>query len=736
MFTKLCKSIKYGVLAVVILVSSSLAGGPQSQFPQGVSTTYVPHEILIRYTNRSDMNNSGILGQIQSLIGGSGFVQKIYKNLPITWIHSENYTVSQLISKFRQLPGVEAVAPNYIRHIQGATNDTYYNDLWAIENNGQNNGTVDADIDGKEAWDIERGSHDVVVAVLDTGIDYNHPDLADNMWDGSAYNIPHHGWDFAGDSNGNNDDDPNPGNDDDLKHGTHVAGTIGAVSNNNRGTAGVSQLVSLMAVKVFRPNGYAYDSDILEGVDFVADLADQGVNIVAINASYGGGGASNVMKDAIEDLGNKGVVFCAAAGNEDNDNDTEASYPASYDLDNIIAVAATDRNDELASFSNYGETSVDVAAPGVAIMSTIPGNDYASWNGTSMATPHVAGLVALLAAYNPNSTVAERIQAISSSVDHIDSLEGKVATSGRINAKAALEAIGGDGNQNHAPRANAGGDQQVDQGTEVTLDGSSSSDRDGDILTYQWHMVSKPDGSDAVLVQENTVHPLFTADMSGDYIVELVVNDGEINSTADRVVITAIGDITTWSTGAYGNNEDRRQELKISGATQLSIHIEGETESRYDYIYIYDAEGNQIAKFDGKIDETLTVDGSSITARLTSDGSVTKDGVTITITEVNDNGGGNDENITTWSTGAYGNNEDRRQELKISGATQLSIHIEGETESRYDYIYIYDAEGNQIAKLDGKIDETLTVDGSSITARLTSDGSVTKDGVTVTIRSL
>jgi len=636
MFTNQYKYFKNGILAIVILASSALAGGAQTKFTKGVNILYAPHEVLVRYTSRSDMNSSEILGQIQALIGRNGFVQTMYKNLPVSWIRSENFTVEEMISKLRTIPGIEAVAPNYIRQIKGSTNDTYYNDLWAIENTGQDDGTVDADIDGKEAWDIERGSRNVIVAVMDTGIDYNHPDLVDNMWDGSAYDIPHHGWDFAGDSNGNNDDDPNPGDDDDLTHGTHVAGTIGAVSDNNRGTAGVSQLVSLMAVKVFRPNGYGYDSDILEGVDFVADLTDQGVNIVAVNASYGGGGASDVMKDAIEDLGEKGVIFCAAAGNEENDNDSDPSYPASYDLDNIISVAATDRNDELASFSNYGETSVDVAAPGVAIMSTLPGNNYASWNGTSMATPHVAGLIALLAAHNPNSTVAERIQAITSSVDHLDSLNGKVATGGRINAKSALEAIGSgeDGDQNYAPTANAGADQQVDQGTDVTLDGSSSSDADGDTLTYQWHMISKPDGSDAVLVQADTAHPLFTADMSGDYIIELVVNDGQTDSTADRVVITAIGDITTWTTGAYENNEDRRQELSIAGATRLSVHIEGETESRYDYIYIYDADGNQIAKLDGNINETLTVDGASITARLTSDGSVTKDGVTVTITSL------------------------------------------------------------------------------------------------------
>jgi len=604
-------------------------------FRHSAGTTYAPHEVLIRYAHRSDGNYSAPMAAIRALIGGIGFEQKSYHKLPVSWFHSDRYTVEQMIQMLRVLPGIKAVSPNYIRHIEGSTNDTYYNKLWAIENTGQDGGTVDADIDGKEAWDIERGSRNVVVAVMDTGIDYNHPDLAANMWDGSAYDIPHHGWDFAGNSNGDNDNDPNPGNDDDLKHGTHVAGTIGAVANNDRGVVGVSQMVSLMAVKVFRPNGYGYDSDILEGIDFLSDLVDRGVNIVAANASYGGGGSSDVMRDAIRDLGEKGIVFCAAAGNDGNDNDTNPSYPASYDADNIIAVAATDRNDALASFSNYGESSVDVAAPGVAIMSTLPGNQYASWNGTSMATPQVTGLVALLAAHNPASTVAERINAITSSVDHLDNLEGKVASAGRINAVSALELIGGgDGDHNHAPSANAGSDQQVDQGADVTLDGSASSDPDGDTLTYQWRWVSKPEGSGTALSAADTVHPHFTADMSGEYVLELVVNDGQVDSAADRVVITAVGDVTTWTTGHYGNNEDRRQELKIAGASRLRVHVEGETEQGYDYIYLYDASGHQIAKLDGSIDRTLTVDGGSITARLTSDGSVTKDGVTVTITSI------------------------------------------------------------------------------------------------------
>ena len=619
------------VLIIAISLSSSFSGGLNMGITP-MTTEYAPHEVLIQYSDRSHITGMKML---KTLLGDS-FTSKVFNHFPVLAIKSNQYSVEELRNIFLKVPGVESVAPNYIRHIHGSTNDTHYNDLWAIENRGQDGGTVDADIDAKEAWEIQTGSRDVVVAVVDTGVDYNHPDLAENMWDGSAYNAPHHGWDFAGDSNGNNDNDPNPGSDDDLKHGTHVAGTIGAVSNNSRGIVGIAQHVSLMAVKVFRPNGYGYDSDILEGMEFISDMVDQGVNIVAINASYGGGGRSDVMYDAIEELGSKGVVFCASSGNEDNNNDSSPSYPASYDLDNIISVAATDRDDQLASFSNYGANSVDIAAPGVAILSTTPGNNYESWNGTSMAAPHVAGAIALLAANHTQTSVSDRIELLLSSVDTLDSLSGKVATGGRLNIQSALIADGGSTGENHAPIANAGENQTLEVGNNVVLDGSHSTDTDGDTLQYQWQFNSKPSGSSATLIDANTVHPYFTADVAGTYTLQLIVNDGQVDSGASAVTITITddggnSDVTSWTTGAYDNNEDRRETLHIAGATSLTVHITGETEARYDYIYIYDASGNQVAKLDGKLDKTITVSGSEITARLKTDGSVTKSGVTVSI---------------------------------------------------------------------------------------------------------
>ncbi len=725
--------IKRGVFAflIAILGLSSLLHAVVGQGVTHGVAQYAPGEVLVSYKKGADLNSSSAFNILNTILGKNQFTQEIFKKLSTTFVKSDKYTTQELLEKFRALDSVKSVSPNYVNYIMGATNDTYYHELWAMENTGANGGLNDADIDASEAWDIQSGSRDVVVAVVDTGIDYTHNDLKDNMWDGTPYGIPHHGYDFSG----SNDDDPMAGH----SHGTHVAGTIGASANNNLGVVGVANKVSLMALKVFSDSGdSAYDSDILEAMEFISDMIDKGVNIVAINASYGGGGNSDTMKDAIEELGTKGVIMCAAAGNDDNNNDNNPSYPASYDLDNIISVAATDNRDELASFSNYGVESVDIAAPGVDILSSVNGDDYDSWSGTSMATPHVTGTVALLAAQDANTTVAQRVNLILSNVDTISSLSNKVASGGRLNVYTALtgepseEPVEGNVTSwttgaygNNEDRREA---LRITDATNlvVTITGETEARYDF-IYIYDenGNQIAKLDGT----IDE-------TLTVEGSSITARLTSDGSVTKSGVTVSIAkpdgggeepVEGNVTSWTTGAYENNEDKSEVLSISDATDLIVTIKGETEARYDYIYIYDEDGNQIAKLDGTIDETLTVEGSSITARLTSDGSVTKSGVTVSIATKDDS------KETSWTTGAYENNEDRSQVLSIEGATSLLVTVEGETEARYDFIYLYDENGNQIAKLDGSIDASRSVSGSSITARLTSDGSITKSGATVTI---
>ena len=331
------------------------------------------------------------------------------------------------------------VEPDFKINVGSTPNDTNFGQLWGLNNTGQSGGLFDADIDAVEAWDITTGSSEVVVGVIDTGIDYNHPDLVDNIWtnpgeiagdgidnDGNGFIDDIHGWDFR-----NNDNDPM----DDEGHGTHVAGTIGAVGNNNLGVVGVSQDVSLVAIKFLGPDGGS-TSGAIRAIEYANTLKRNGTNIVMTNNSWGGGNFSFSLEAAIENALELDILFVAAAGNEGTSG---LAYPASYDLDNVISVAATDRNDQLASFSNYNATRVDLAAPGVSILSTQPNNSYAFLNGTSMASPHVAGALALLAANEPNLTALELKAKLLDRVDVLPQLNGLVATSGRLNVNSLLE---------------------------------------------------------------------------------------------------------------------------------------------------------------------------------------------------------------------------------------------------------------------------------------------------------
>ena len=327
---------------------------------------------------------------------------------------------------------------------------------WGLNNAGRQGGVADADIDAPAAWDITTGARSVVVAVIDSGLAVTHPDLAANIWtnpreipgdgldnDGNGFVDDVHGWDFA-------NDDADPADDD--GHGTHVAGTIGAVGDNAIGVTGVNWRVSLMGLKFLDANGNGFTSDAVAAVTYATRMRrDFGVNVVAINASWGGGSRSKVLADAIAAGGRAGILFVTAAGNASSNNDRTPTYPANSADDAVITVAATNRSNRLAAFSNFGATSVDLAAPGVAIRSTVPGG-YASFSGTSMAVPFVTGTVALLAAANPRATAADIRRAILSTTKPVAALAGKVATGGLLNAAAAVRAITAGGPQRPAPQ--------------------------------------------------------------------------------------------------------------------------------------------------------------------------------------------------------------------------------------------------------------------------------------------
>jgi subtilisin family serine protease len=293
-------------------------------------------------------------------------------------------------------------------------------------------------IDATDAWNVSTGSKSVVVAVIDTGVDYTDSDLAANIWtnpnagaDGFQGDV--HGYDFA-----NNDSDPM----DDNSHGTHVAGILGAVGNNSQGGVGVDWSVSIMPLKFLNSQGTGYLSDAIRAINYVTmERTQYGVNVRVINASWGGGDYGAAMQNAIQAANDAGILFVTAAGNNGTNNDATAQYPANYAVPNVISVAATDQNDKLASFSNYGATTVDIAAPGVSIYSTVPGNKYATYSGTSMAAPYVSGVAALCWAIDPDATVAEVRNALLQGVDSLASLSGKLVSGGRLDANKTLGLI-------------------------------------------------------------------------------------------------------------------------------------------------------------------------------------------------------------------------------------------------------------------------------------------------------
>jgi thermitase len=357
-------------------------------------------------------------------------------------------SVTEAVRAYEESPDVAYAEPNFRVFPSAVPNDPNYKDLWGLNNLGQTGGSPDADADAPEAWDTTTGSPETVVGVIDEGIDVNHPDLKGNIWtnpgevagnrfddDRNGYVDDVNGYDFANDDASVYDPDLISGKGD--EHGTHVAGTIAAVGNNGIGVAGVNWDAQVASLKFLGTQG-GYVSDAVEAVNYAVA---EGMDIS--NNSWGiGSGRSQALEDAIRRADNAGHIFIAAAGNGGSDgvgdnNDATPEYPASYELPNVVSVAASNDTDRLASFSNFGATSVDLAAPGVGILSTLPGG-YGRFSGTSMATPHVAGVAALIKNQDPGLDDAQVKAKLLWSVDQKASLQGEVATNGRLNAVRPL----------------------------------------------------------------------------------------------------------------------------------------------------------------------------------------------------------------------------------------------------------------------------------------------------------
>lgn len=417
--------------------------------------TCVPGEVLVKFRpGTSDARIQSVLSPRGSITLGRFYAAQKREDIIHRVKIREGLEVMEAVSQYRLDPTVEHVQPNFIYRFYTSPDDTLFPEQWGLHNTGQTvygiTGTQDADIDAPEAWTIATGSHDIVIAVIDTGVAYNHPDLLDNIWvnpgevagdeldnDGNGYIDDIYGWDFF-------DDDNDPLDDAVDGHGTHVAGIIGAVGNNGIGVSGVNWNVSIMAIKIGGAEGFG---TTLTGVSAINYAVENGARV--INASWGGYDFDQLLYDTIQAAGNAGALFVAATGTAGSDSDAIPSYPDGFDLQNIISVAATDQNDDLsttnvagATFSsNYGADSVDVSAPGVNVLSATTGDNYIYMDGTSAASSFVTGLAGLLLSVNPDLTVAQLKELILDGVDPKPGLAGRLVTGGRINAFNSLNLL-------------------------------------------------------------------------------------------------------------------------------------------------------------------------------------------------------------------------------------------------------------------------------------------------------
>ncbi|MBU1626505.1 S8 family serine peptidase [bacterium] len=445
---KISKSSNCLFTLAVMLFLTSLAWSQQQGANPVDQQEYVPNELLIKFFDRT------LPAEIQNAAKNVG--AKHLKTFPVIGVHhwqlGKGVSVEKALKILSKSPfrdSIEYAEPNYILHADADfPNDPLRNYLWGLHNLGQYGGAIDADIDALEAWEVQQGSSTVVVAVIDHGVDYEHEDLADNIWinpgedinsngivdesdfdgldnDGNGYVDDIRGWDFYDDDN-----DPMDNN----SHGTHVAGTIGALGNNGIGVTGVSWNVQIMPIRYLGPGGGS-TSDAIDSILYAASFEDESRNkIVRItNNSWGGGAYSRTLERTIS---KSGAIFVASAG---NDGSSGSHYPSGYNCDNIISVAATTQGDGLAGWSNYGST-VDLGAPGNEIYSTVLNKEYEFRSGTSMAAPHVAGAAALLMSEYPSWSVDDVKFQILTTVDPLPSLEGKTVTGGRLNVRAALGA--------------------------------------------------------------------------------------------------------------------------------------------------------------------------------------------------------------------------------------------------------------------------------------------------------
>lgn len=538
-----------------------------------------PYTVLVRF--RADATDADRAAAVQA-VGGT--VLERYTLVPGLMHIEVTGPVDKAIDALSNTKGVEYAERNYVVHEDAITpNDPLFSQCWGMLNTGQtinvvpaDPGIAGADARATDAWSIFTGDPNFVVAIIDSGTLITHPDLAANIWtnpgeiagngiddDANGYIDDVNGYDFF-----SRDNDPSDGG-----HGTHTAGTVGAVGNNGVGVAGVAWACKLMPVRFLGPTG-GFLSDAILSIQYVAQ---KGVKVS--NNSWGGGGFTQALYDAIGASRSVGHVFVASAGNNGQNSDVAPAYPAAYDLDNIISVAAMDNNDVRASFSNYGAISCDLGAPGVNVLSTY-GTSYAYLSGTSMAGPHVAGAAALVYAQNPSFTYAQVKNQLLATARPVSGLAGLCVTGGVLNIAAALGGVAPPPNTAPvvtitAPAAGAG----FGTGVAITFAGTASDAQDGDrTATLVWTSnLQGQIGVGATFTVSNliagthtiTARATDTLGLAGIATRTISVTAPVAPAIPTSVRLTRVGSSVTVNWADRSNNETGfqiRREVRINGA--------------------------------------------------------------------------------------------------------------------------------------------------------------------------